>query len=478
MDRILTLSARAIAKQIRQGEMTSNQAVSMHIDRIRRVNPVINAVVKDRFDTAIEEAKKADLFIQKKGTRDLPPFFGVPCTIKECFAFTGMPNASGLVARKDVIASQDATAVRRIRDAGAIPMGVTNTSELCMWMESSNKVYGRTNNPYDPKRIVGGSSGGEGAIIGAGGSPFGLGSDIGGSIRMPAFFNGVFGHKPSAGLVPNTGQHPVAVNQALRYLTSGPLTRRAEDLWPLLQILAGPDGKDPSCVDMQLGDPSRVDFSKHKVFVVEDNGKMRVAPDMRSALRKAARAFMEMGATVKTIKIDKLKYSMEIWSSMLSAAGGPSFSELLGNGRPVNSLLELGKWAVGKSDHTLPAVILALIEKGPKLMPGAARRSLKLGGELKEELDEILADDSLLLFPSYPTVAPKHNKPLFPPFNWVYTAILNVMEVPVTQTPMGLNHQGLPMGVQVVAGHGNDHLTVAGALMLEQIFGGWAIPPN
>src|SRR5262249_8717417 len=150
----------------------------------------------------------------------------------------------GLYARRGKPATRDATAVKRLRAAGAIPLGVTNVSELCMWMESANTVYGRTSNPYDLARTPGGRSGGEGAIVGAGASPVGLGSDVGGSIRMPAFFCGVFGHKPTGGLIPNTGQFPIAENDALRYLTTGPLCRRAEDLWPIVRTLAGPDGED------------------------------------------------------------------------------------------------------------------------------------------------------------------------------------------------------------------------------------------
>jgi len=130
----------------------------------------------------------------------LPPLLGVPCTIKENFEFEGTPQASGLVARRHIVNERDAVTVARLRAAGAIPLGVSNTSELCMWMESYNEVYGRSNNPYDETRIVGGSSGGEGAIIGSGASPFGLGATSAAPSAMPAFFNGVFGHKCSPGL--------------------------------------------------------------------------------------------------------------------------------------------------------------------------------------------------------------------------------------------------------------------------------------
>src|SRR3954451_9405936 len=177
----------------------------------------------------------------------------------------GMPNCAGLVSRRDWRSTENAPTVQRLLDAGLIVLGVTNTPELCLWIETENRTYGRTNNAYDPLRAAGGSSGGEGAAVGSGGSPIGLGADIGGSIRLPAFFNGVFGHKPSPGLVTNEGQYPVAEGEALRLLSTGPLCRRAEDLMPVLRILAGPDGDG-------LGDPADVGVEGLEVVVVEGDG--------------------------------------------------------------------------------------------------------------------------------------------------------------------------------------------------------------
>ena len=208
MKQLLTYSASQLAKIIKDQEVSSEDIVKLHIDQIKKVNPFLNALIKDRFTEAINEAIAADKLIKSRAKEELPPFIGVPCTIKESFAFTGMPNVSGLVSRKGLIQKEDAETVNRLIRAGFIPLGVTNTSELCLWMETNNQVYGRTNNAYDQTRTAGGSSGGEGAIVAAGGSPFGLGSDIWGSIRSPAFFNGVFGHKPTGGLVPSTGHFP------------------------------------------------------------------------------------------------------------------------------------------------------------------------------------------------------------------------------------------------------------------------------
>ena len=434
-------------------------------------------MVKDRFKKARLEAKEADAQLLKITPEKLPPFHGVPCTIKECFALIGMPQSAGLVARKNFRPTQEATAVIRLRQAGAIPLGITNLSELCMWMESHNNIYGRTNNPYNPKHIVGGSSGGEGAIIGAGGSPFGLGSDIGGSIRMPAFFNGVFGHKPTGGMVPGTGQFPTSSNQALRYLTTGPLTRRAEDLMPLLKILAGPDGKDTGCLPFKLGNPSNINIKELTVFDVEDNGKIKVSKDLREAQEKAVNELAKQGAFIKKIRIEGLKKSFDIWSSMLEAAGGPSFKSLLGQGKPINAWAHLIKFFLRRSPHTFPAIGLAFLENLPKMTPAKTKRFVEYGHTLKKEVVDLIGPEGVMFFPSYPTPAPRHKKPLFPPFNWVYTAIFNVLELPVTQVPLGLNAKGLPLGVQVVGIHGNDHTTIAVAMALEKALGGW-VPPE
>jgi fatty acid amide hydrolase 2 len=424
-------------------------------------------VVCDRFEAAREEALAADTRARAGG--DLPPLLGVPCTIKEAFALTGMPNTSGLVARRGLVADRDAPAVERLRAAGAIPLGVTNISELCMWMESNNKVYGRTNNPYDQGRTAGGSSGGEGAIVGAGASPFGLGSDIGGSIRMPAFFNGVFGHKPTGGLVDNAGQYPLPTGGAIRYVTTGPLCRRAEDLWPLLRIVAGSQHVE--------GHPGEVRLDGLRVVSVEDNGARRVSSELCGAQRAAEEALARRGAKVCRERVPGLERTFEIWSAMLDAEQGPSFASLLGCGTEIRPGWELLRWIAGRSNHTLPALGLALLEKIPKLVPARGKKLVEAGIQLRAELLRIIGKGGVMLYPSYPTVAPRHVMPLLPPFSWVYTAIFNVMELPVTQVPLGLDARGLPLGIQVAAAHGQDHRTIGVALELERAFGGWVPPP-
>lgn len=475
-DHLLSASATELADGIRSGRVTSRTVVEAHIERIQRVNPILNAVVEERFEDALKEADLADDAVRLKEPEDLPPFHGVPCTIKEVFAIPGMRQTSGMVSRRDLVARDEAPTVTRLREAGAIVMGTTNVSELCMWMETSNKLYGRTNNAHDPRHIAGGSSGGEGAIVGAAGSPFGLGADIGGSIRMPAFFNGVFGHKPTGGLVPGTGQIPSPENAALRYNCTGPIARRAEDLMPLLRILAGPDGSDAGCFEQELGDPASVDLAATRVIDVRGNGFRRVSAELDETQERVARALDAAGADVRRARIESLKRSLDMWAAMMSDAADTTFAQHLWGDTPRSSAKELVRLALRRSDHTLPAVALTILERAVSRMPRRTRRFVEQGRALAEEIEDLLGEQGVMLYPSYTSVAPRHNAPLFSAVNWIYTAVFNIAEMPVTQVPLGLNPQGLPLGVQVVGARGQDHVTIAVALELEKLFGGWSMP--
>lgn len=178
----LRLSAVELAEKIRSLEYSAKEVMLTFIERIMSVNAELNAVVGDRFEDALQQAQQIDEMLQilnekeRKNLQEMKPFLGVPFTAKEAIAISGLPNTSGLVSRKEFIAEQDALVVRNLRRAGAIPLAVTNCSELCMWWEAANRLYGRTKNPFDLRRTAGGSSGGEGAILGAAGSVFGIGS--------------------------------------------------------------------------------------------------------------------------------------------------------------------------------------------------------------------------------------------------------------------------------------------------------------
>nr|XP_054497360.1 fatty-acid amide hydrolase 2 isoform X3 [Agelaius phoeniceus]XP_054497361.1 fatty-acid amide hydrolase 2 isoform X3 [Agelaius phoeniceus] len=318
---LLLLPARRLAELLRARQVACVEVVEAYVERIKEVNPLINAVVKDRFEEALQEARQVDKLLSEGPGDDCLeekfPLLGVPITVKEAFSLYGMPNTSGLVNRRNVIATSDATVVSRLKQAGAIPLGVTNCSELCMWYESSNRVYGRTNNPYDLQRIVGGSSGGEGSVLAAACSVVGVGSDIGGSIRMPAFFNGVFGHKPTTGVVPNDGQFPNAHGVRTSYLCTGPMCRYAEDLEPVLRVMAG-----PGVSKLKLNE--KVSLEKIKFHCMDhDGGSIFVSPVDKEILQAQKKVVQhlesDLGVRVQHVAIHKMKYSFQIWSAMMSS---------------------------------------------------------------------------------------------------------------------------------------------------------------
>lgn len=462
MHEMLKKSIIQLQDHLRRKEISCLELLNIHIEHIQKWNPHLNAMVEERF---LEARKQAQHFDDVEDFETLP-LAGIPCTIKECFALENMPQSSGLYTRRHVRSSTNAPVVQKLLDAGAIPMGVSNLSELCMWMESNNTVYGRSNNPYDLRCTTGGSSGGEGALVGCGGSPFGLGSDIGGSIRMPAFFNGVYGHKCSSMLIENTGQYPIASNEAQRYLCTGPISRRAEDLPLLLSIMSG-----------RNIDKADIDWSKTKVCSIRDDGRISVQKDLRQAQFQLLQWCQSKGAHTEEIEIPELRQSAEIWSGALEAAGGPTFEELLWDGNRKKSLFtECLKLFVRRSKHTFPALALTGLERIAKLLPNQLEHFLELQNILRKKLDEILDSNTLLLYPSHGCVAPRHKKSLYVPIRWSYTAILNVMELPVTQIPLGLNQKGLPLGVQLVGGYGNDSLTIGAAINIEQQYRSWEPP--
>lgn len=480
MSALTARSATALAAAITRRELTASDVMESHIAVLERTHAQLNAVVADRFAEARSEARAIDQRIAGSALRgepleslELRPLLGVPFTVKESIALEGMPNSAGLVARRAVRASQSATVVKRLVEAGAIPVGVTNTSELTLWIESENPLYGRTNNPYDPTRAAGGSSGGEGAAVGSGGSVFGVGADIGGSIRVPALFCGVFGHKPSAGLLPNTGMWPTTAGEAENLLAVGPLTRRAEDLLPLLKVMAGPDGWDTRTVEMELGDPSAVSLDGLRVTLVEDSSLLPMSRDLRDARERAVGALAAAGARIHRVSLPSWRNALLPFLAALQNTGTDStrIKALLkeaGERAPLPALL------FGQGQHTLPTRLTVLAEALPAR--GATRdKLLANGAALAAELNEAIGD-GVLLHPAHLSVAPPHRRTYGRPWLTTPASVFNLAGVPVTEVPLGLSPKGLPVGVQVAAAHGADHLSIAIALELEAVFGGWVSP--
>lgn len=483
-DLTLLHSATTLALKIRKKQLTSEQVVQSYIDRIKEIQPILNCIVEERFEDALKEARKCDELLQSQNAPSVEvlakekPFFGVPFTTKDCIAISGMKQTAGLVIRKNIAAETDSETVRLMRNAGAIPLATTNVSELAMWWESSNCIYGTTRNPYNTRHIVGGSSGGEGCLQAAAGSPFGIGSDIGGSIRMPCFFNGIFGHKPSKGIVSNAGQYPSPHSEDQNQLLGlGPMCRYAHDMVPILKVLA-----DKRVEMLKLND--KVDISKLEFYYMEDDGGQflvsRVDPEIRNAIRSVVQ-YLEKAHKVKATKLNvrKLKKSTALWLANMTAKDGKGFAyEMSNRNGQMNIWWEFLKWFLFMSQHTLIGLFTVVFERfGVKYGSEQHVNLIQQSRDLYQEFKEILGENGVFLYPTHPTAAPMHHEPLVKPFNFSYTAIINVLGLPATACPVGLNKQGLPIGIQIIGGLYQDHLTLAVAEELERGFGGW-VPPT
>lgn len=468
-------SATDLARAIRDGELTARAVVEAHVERARRLNPQLKAIAAERFEAALAEADDADARARQGG--ELPPFLGVPCTIKESFAVAGMPNAAGLVHRAELRADADAPAVARLRSAGAIPIGVTNTSEATMWIESSNRLYGRTANAYNRKRTAGGSSGGEGAAIGAGFAPIGLGTDIGGSIRLPAFFNGVFGHKPSPGIVPVTGHFPAPTSDgAGEMLAAGPLARRAEDLLPFMRAVAGRDDGDPLSREAELGDPAGVSLEGLDVIISEGATLFPLRGELRDARERAAGALAAAGARVRRERLTGMRRAVEYYLATLGDSDEDLLEVFALDAAPVLPKVALDMIR-RRGPHTLPLALLFESQRLAQRLPASrTRKAIEAGRALTRELEEVVGD-GVMLHPPFPRVAPRHGATIGRPWVLANAAVFNLAGMPVTQVPLGLGTRGLPLGVQVVARRDRDHVAIAVALELERVFGGW-VPPS
>lgn len=473
---LLDRSAIEIAAAIREGTVSPLEVVDQHIARIEQVDPLLNAVVAERFDAARDEARQAGdrLVALQRHDEPIPPLLGVPCTVKEFFAMKGFTHTGGVVRNRHVVATEDATTVRRLREAGAIVLARTNVPEGGLWSEANNRLYGRTNNPWDLRCTSGGSSGGEGALIASGAVPFGLGSDLGGSIRLPAFFCGIAGHKPTGWMVPNTGHFAASPAPAQRMNSYGPMARWVADLGPLLRLIAGPDGHDQHVRGWPLGDPDRVEPGKLRVFVVQAP-KPKLRPGVRAARDRAAAALAARGARVEPWSSPALSRVFEMWAAILATeSNGASYRQILGGGRPIGLRWQLLKYPLGRSRHISAALAMMLLESVVGRLPnGFHARFVHEAQGLQAELEGLLGTDGVLLHAPYPTTAPRHHRMLLRPFDFVTTALFNVLTFPATAVPVGFDDHGLPVGVQIAAGRGHDHLCLAAARAVEQDAGGW-----
>jgi len=338
MHQIINLSVTDLARAIRDKKVSAAEVVDAYLDRIRVVNPKLNAVVQLSEESAHDQAVKADEALSRGDI--LGPLHGVPFTIKDSFDTAGVISTGGTKGRSNFVPSKDATVVSRLRAAGAVLLGKTNTSELTLTYETDNLIYGRTNNPYDLSRSPGGSSGGPAAIVAACGSAFDIGSDYGGSLRYPSHCCGIATIKPTSGRVPRTGHILPFGGMLDSFQQMGPMARFVDDLSLILPIIAGPDYIDPGIVPMVLNDPSEVDLTSLRVAFHSDNGIISPSPETDKVVREAAALLDNEGSIVNEVRPHGIEQSYDLMIELLSADGGVSIRRLLKE--------------AGTKEHTLP----------------------------------------------------------------------------------------------------------------------------
>lgn len=449
-------SAKKLAQAIRAKEISSREAVEAYLKRIDMVNPKLNAVVQLSPETASKQALKADEALAHGEIQG--PLHGVPITLKDSFDSAGLISTGGTLGRKAYVPSQDATVLGRLRAAGAILLGKTNTPELTLSYETDNLIYGQTHNPHKLGFSPGGSSGGAAAIVAAGGSAFDIGSDYGGSLRYPAHCCGITTIKPTSGRVPRTG-HILPFGGVLdSFQQIGPMARYVEDLDLVLPLLCGPDWIDPSIVSMPLGHPGDVDIKTLRVAFHTDNGIVSASAETTAAVRRAAEQLACDGARVDEVQPDGIDQSYDIMMGLLSADGGASVRRLLRSAHTKAHTLPWLEFAQPVDATAYDALI----------MDWYRFRSTMLS--FFKAYDVILCPVNVE--PALPHGSIKEDLQAFS-----YSMTYNLTGWPVAVVRGGTAANGLPIGLQIVAQPWLEAVSLAVAHHLETTLGGFQPAP-
>jgi amidase len=383
-------------------------------------------------------------------------------TLKDSIDTAGVVTTWGTTGRRGFVPRQDATAAARLRAAGAVLLGKTNTPELTMAFETDNSVYGRTSNPWDPARTCGGSSGGAAAIVAAGGAPFDLGSDTGGSIRLPSHFCGVLGLKPTSGRVSRAG-HAVPFGGLLDLLTVlGPLARSVDDLERVHAVVAGPDGRDPALVPAPLLDSSALALEGLSVRFHVSNDIATPTAETAEAVRGAARALEGARVRVEEERPPGIEETQALYFDVIAADRGLGFRRILA--------------AAGtREPHPGFARFLTALEA----IPADARRipdTIERWDRFRERMTAFLSDCNAILCPVNATPAKPHGASDGAIGDFTYTMTYNLLGWPAVVVPAGRSPEGLPIGVQIVARPFREDVALALARRLEAALGGFVAP--
>lgn len=458
MDNIIEQPAHHIVNLIKTKAVTSEEVTQAFLERIREVNPSLNAVIQMDEEESLRTAKKADQALMRGET--LGPLHGLPITVKDAINIFGYHNSCGSHLYNNYKPQQEGTCITRLRAAGAVILGLTNSPELLSAYETDNLIYGRTNNPYDPDRTPGGSSGGEAAIIAANGSPLGLGSDGGGSIRVPAHFCGIAGIKPTQGLIPLTGiTLPGAGAGHLQAFGSyGPMARFVDDLTLALSVLSGPDTFDPNVPPVMIGNPDDIDIGKLKIAYFTDNGIVTPSQDIMDATLQAVQVLADAGAIIEEARPCNIERTLELhWEPFFTLCdGGEGVRGFLAS-LPYSHISPLRQQFHNEA------------KKYNLATKDLNRRFVEIA-EFKWNTYRFLNTYDVLICPPCATTAKLHGQSFNEIRDFTYTMSFNNSGSPAIVVPFSTSATGLPIGVQIVANLWKDHVALAVAKILERYY--------
>jgi Asp-tRNA(Asn)/Glu-tRNA(Gln) amidotransferase A subunit family amidase len=469
MNELIFGTIAEISAGYREKKFSPLEAVKAHLKQLARLQPKLNAFVHVDAEKALKEAEVATTAVMHRAVASQRWLHGIPLTIKSCIDVAGWRVPAGSLLRRDCVAEADAPLVARLRSAGAILLGNTNTPEYLMAYETDNSLSGKTSNPWNLERSSGGSSGGEAAAIASGCSMGGVGSDGGGSIRVPAHFCGICGLKPTPGRIPATGHFPEGGGAVGWIGVVGPMARTVADVRALFEVMAGPDAGDALSAPVHVRTMKEEDVKKLRIGILENDALGKATPETIAAVERAGVLLKEQGFVVETKRLTGLARAIELWWYFF----GPVIADLIRKG------------TVGHEEEMSPMlreyVALALADANltyDVFLNACAERD-KIRAEILRQMEHV----TVLLSPVSTGPAFRHGQG-----NWRngekesyrdtmrYSQWLNLAGFPGVAIPMGLSNEGLPIGVQVIGRPFEEETILAVAEAIERGRGAWQSP--
>lgn len=468
MNEIVRFPAWEMASKIREGQLSVVELIEAHLCRIRRLNANLNAFVSIDEERATRQAKLADKAVNAGAA--LGPLHGVPITIKSSIDVAGLLCEAGTRLRQGHVATSDAPLVSKLKSAGAIILGNTTVPEFLMAWETHSALYGRTNSPWDLERTPGGSSGGEAAAIAACCSAGGIGSDGGGSIRVPAHFSGICGLKPTPGRIPATGHFPVSVGPFALLGVVGPMARTVRDLQLLFDIVAGPDNGDPNSAPVPVRKIEDAALRQTRIGYFEDDGHTPVTAETRAAVQQAARALLDDGFAVDSFRPDGLEDALRLWRVLFIDG--------------ISMLLRSAYKDRESEMYSIVREILDYSEEDDPLTTQSLLDTLFGRDLLRTRFLDQMDRYPILLCPVSASPAFRHGerswtiegRTLDYLDSFSYSQVFNLLGNPAVVVPIGASPEGLPIGVQIVGRPWEEERVLAIAARIERA-GGWKAPP-